>query len=385
MKIATASSVHEVGQAAWSACAEAEGNNPFISFAFMSALEDSGSATAKSGWMAQHLVIRDDDGGVRGIVPCYLKYHSQGEYVFDHGWAEAIHRAGGTYYPKLQVSVPFTPVTGPRLLTRDAGLKPVMLEALLALGRKASTSSVHITFLPERDAEVANDDQWLRRQDIQFHWHNPGYASFEDFLQSLSSQKRKNIRKERQAVAGEGVTFLQLSGSDIKEWHWDAFFAFYMDTGSRKWGRPYLSRRFFSLLGERMADKIILIIAMRGHHPIAGALNLRDDEALYGRNWGSTEHLPFLHFETCYYQAMDYAIAHGLSRVEAGAQGEHKLARGYMPVKTHSLHHIENPSLARAVSEYLDHERRAVEHDQAELAAHGPFRQGQRQGEEHDL
>lgn len=385
MKATTAGSLRDIGIRDWSLCAEAEGRNPFISHAFLSALEDSGSATAKTGWMAQHVVIRDNDGTIRGVAPCYLKYHSQGEYVFDHGWAEAVRRAGGSYYPKLQVSVPFTPVTGPRLLTPDAGIKPLLLEALVGVCRAAKASSVHITFLPERDAETADEDAWLWRQDIQFHWSNAGYANFDAFLGTLSSAKRKNIRKERQSVHEAGVSFLQLTGRDLKEWHWDAFFSFYIETGSRKWGQPYLNRRFFSLLSERMADRVLLVLALRGHDVIAGALNLMDDNTLYGRNWGATQHLPFLHFETCYYQAIDFAIATGRSRVEAGAQGDHKLARGYMPVKTHSLHHLVDPRLERAVREYLEHERRAVDHDQSELAGHAPFRRSGHQGESDGL
>jgi hypothetical protein len=382
LRASTAGSLRDIGARDWTICAEAEGHNPFISYAFLSALEDSGSASAKAGWMTQHVMLRDDDGSLRGVVPCYLKYHSQGEYVFDHGWAEAMRRAGGSYYPKLQVSVPFTPVTGPRLLTPDAGVKPLLFDALVKLCGKANASSVHITFLPERESEIADEDLWLRRHDIQFHWSNQGYGTFEDFLSTLSSAKRKNIRKERQAVHDAGVSFLHLTGSDLREWHWDAFFAFYMETGSRKWGQPYLNRRFFSLLSERMADRIMLVLALRGHDVIAGALNLMDDEALYGRNWGATVQLPFLHFETCYYQAIDYAISTGRSRVEAGAQGEHKLARGYLPVKTHSLHHLVDPRLERAVREFLEHERRAVEHDNRELAAHGPYRRDGRQGEQ---
>jgi predicted N-acyltransferase len=318
--------------------------------------------------------LLEDSSKILGAVPCYLKTHSQGEYVFDHGWAEAFQRAGGRYYPKLQIAVPFSPVSGPRLLAASEQDRSALLSGLVDHVKSTRTSSAHITFMTEAEWLVA-PEQWLRRQDIQFHWHNNDYASFDDFLAALSSNKRKNIRKERRAVAEMGITFQHVTGSDLTESHWDHFFAFYMDTGSRKWGRPYLTRTFFSLLGERMREHVLLVLAMRGDKIIAGALNMIGGDRLYGRNWGCIEDLSFLHFETCYYQAIDFAIVRGLKVVEAGAQGEHKLARGYVPVKTHSLHYLAHPGLSRAVAEYLEQERTAIDAHSELLAEHAPFRQ----------
>ncbi len=295
-----------------------------------------------------------------------------GEYVFDHGWADAYTRAGGNYYPKLQTSVPFTPATGPRLLA-PAPQKLKLMKGLEAATQQLGASSAHITFLPEPDWNNAPAN-WLKRQDIQFHWHNHNFNTFTDFLATLSSSKRKNIRKEREAVAARGITFEQLTGPELKEHHWDHFYAFYMDTGARKWGRPYLTREFFSLINERMAEHTLLILAKREGKIIAGALNFVGSDTLFGRNWGSTEDHPFLHFETCYYQAIDFAISRKLKVVEAGAQGEHKLARGYLPVKTHSLHHFAHKGLSRAVADYLEHERASIDQDQLLLAAHSPFK-----------
>ena len=309
-----------------------------------------------------------------GVVPAYLKSHSMGEYVFDHAWADAFERAGGHYYPKLQVSVPFTPVTGPRLLAPSKDLRALLLNGLRQLADESRASSVHVTFLPEEDWRELGLSPWLMRTDTQFHWFNQGYDTFDAFLDNLSSRKRKNIRKERQTMGELGIEFEQLTGSAITEAHWDAFFAFYMDTGSRKWGSPYLTRRFFSLIGASMAERVLLVMARRGQKMIAGALNFIGSDALYGRNWGAIEHHPNLHFEACYYQAIDFAISHKLARVEAGAQGPHKLARGYLPKSTHSLHYLAHPGLARAVADYLDHERRAVAEDQSALAEHAPFR-----------
>jgi uncharacterized protein len=371
-RIRTLSSLKHIGAAVWDGLANPPDQpfNPFVSHAFLSSLEESGSATRSTGWGAAHLVLEEDET-VKGLVPCYLKSHSQGEYVFDHGWADAFHRAGGRYYPKLQVSVPFTPATGPRLLAPDA-LKTKLFAGLEAAANQLGASSVHVTFLPERD--WSHSSTWLKRQDIQFHWHNQGFAAFSDFLASLSSSKRKNIRKEREGVSTRGISFAWLTGSDLTEAHWDHFFAFYMDTGSRKWGRPYLTREFFSMVSERMADRVLLVLAKRGSKIIAGALNFIGEDTLYGRNWGCVEDHPFLHFETCYYQAIDFAIERKLKVVEAGAQGEHKLARGYLPVKTHSLHYLAHKGLARAVAEYLEHERASIDQDQQLLAAHSPFK-----------
>jgi uncharacterized protein len=367
------SSLKHIKADVWDALANPKGQpfNPFVSHAFLSSLEDSGSATARTGWAASHLILEDGDK-VLGLVPCYLKNNSMGEYVFDHGWADAFTRAGGNYYPKLQISVPFTPATGPRLLAADVH-KPKLLKGLEAAAQQLGASSAHITFLPEADWSSAPPN-WLNRQDIQFHWHNQEFKTFADFLASLSSSKRKNIRKEREAVAVRGISFELLTGSDLTENHWDHFFGFYMDTGARKWGRPYLTREFFSLVNDRMAEHTLLILAKRDGKIIAGALNFIGSDTLFGRNWGAVEDHPFLHFETCYYQAIDFAIARGLKVVEAGAQGEHKLARGYLPVKTHSLHHIAHKGLARAVADYLEHERAAIEENQQVLQEHSPFK-----------
>ena len=376
MKIEIVSSMCEIDREAWNGCANPSGSpyNPFISHEFLSALETSDSAIRKTGWLGRHLVLRDDKDAVLGVAPAYLKSHSQGEYVFDHAWADAFERAGGRYYPKLQISVPFTPVTGPRLMAPTKELRALLLNGLRQLAGQTEASSVHITFLPEEDWRDLGASPWLKRTDTQFHWFNKGYGTFDDFLNDLSSRKRKNIRKERQTMESSGIGFEHVTGSALTEAHWDAFFAFYMDTGSRKWGRPYLTRRFFSLIGESMAEHVLLILARRGRKIIAGALNFIGSDALYGRNWGAIEHHPNLHFEACYYQAIDFAIARKLERVEAGAQGPHKLARGYVPKTTHSLHYLAHPGLARAVADYLEHERRAVAEDQSALALHAPFR-----------
>jgi predicted N-acyltransferase len=367
----------EIGAAAWNRCANPQGAtdpHPFTRYEFFAALEQSGSATARAGWQPCHLVLGENDA----ILPTYLKSHSQGEYVFDHAWADALERAGGDYYPKLQSSVPFTPVTGRRFLIaqgEEAG-RTALLQAGIAAVRQLKASSLHITFMTEVEWKAAGAAGYLLRTDQQFHWRNQGYRDFGDFLEGLSSSRRKNLRKEREAVRAEGVDFDLLTGADITEAHWDQFFAFYMDTGSRKWGTPYLTRDFFSRIGASMAEQILLVMARRGGRYIAGALNLFGGGILYGRNWGSTEYVPFLHFETCYYQAIDFAIARGLDKVEAGAQGEHKLLRGYMPEPTYSAHYIAHPGLRRAVDDYLAHERAAVAENIEALAEHGPFRKG---------
>ena len=376
MQIEVVPSIEMIRKADWDSCANPSGSafNPFISHAFLSALEKSDSATRKTGWHGQHLVLRDEAGSVQGVVPAYLKTHSMGEYVFDHAWADAFQRAGGRYYPKLQVAVPFTPVTGPRLLAATSEHRAMLLSGLRQLANDRPASSVHITFLPEEDWQQFGTAPWLRRTDTQFHWFNQDYASFDAFLADLSSRKRKNIRKERQSVCDAGITCEWVTGRDITEAHWDAFFAFYMDTGSRKWGSPYLTRRFFSLIGESLKEHILLVFARRSGRIIAGALNFIGSDALYGRNWGAIEHHQNLHFEACYYQAIEFAIARKLARVEAGAQGPHKLARGYLPKSTYSLHYLAHPGLARAVADYLEHEREAVAEDQSALAEHAPFR-----------
>jgi predicted N-acyltransferase len=352
--------------------------NPFVSHAFLHALEASRCVGARAGWLPQHLVAEDADGRFLGAVPCYLKSHSQGEYVFDHAWADAYERAGGDYYPKLQVSVPFTPATGPRLLVHraadPAALRKTLAEGLIALCRQRQASGVHATFLEPADREALSATGFLVRADQQFHWTNPGYASFEDFLSALSSRKRKLIRRERREALASGIAIEWLTGPDLTEAAWDAFFAFYMDTGSRKWGRPYLNRAFFSLIGESMRERVLLVMAKRAGRYIAGAINFIGAGTLFGRHWGAVEHHPFLHFEVCYYQAMDYAIAHRLPRVEAGAQGEHKLARGYAPVTTWSAHYLADPGLRRAIASYLARERAYVDAAGTALAAHTPFR-----------
>ncbi|WP_029584727.1 GNAT family N-acetyltransferase [Bradyrhizobium sp. URHD0069] len=353
------------------------GYNPFVSHAFFSALEASGSATARTGWGPRHLLARLD-GEIAGVVPCYLKSHSQGEYVFDRGWADAYERAGGRYYPKLQVSVPFTPATGPRLLVRDGAdreeIRTSLASGLVALCDATKASSVHVTFAPEAESKYLARCGFLQRNDQQFHWRNQGYGSFEDFLSSLNSRHRKAIRRERRDAIAEGITIHALNGSDITEDAWDAFFAFYMETGSRKWGRPYLTRSFFSLIGESMAKDVLLVMARRKSRWIAGAINFIGSDTLFGRNWGAIEHHPFLHFEVCYYQAIDFAIRRGLKTVEAGAQGEHKLARGYLPQTTYSAHYIADPDLRRAISDYLRRERAYVAEAGRELSDAAPFR-----------
>jgi predicted N-acyltransferase len=353
-------------------------HNPFVSHDFLSALEQSNSVGGRSGWQPRHLLAETTGGALLGAAPCYVKTHSRGEYVFDDGWAEAFERAGGDYYPKLQVAVPFTPVTGPRLLTRPGPLADsvggALADALTEITNENGLSSAHVTFLSEPEWRALGERGFLQRTDQQFHWENAGYAIFEDFLGRLASRKRKTIRRERKEALSPGIEVRWLTGSDLTEDIWDAFFAFYMDTGSRKWGRPYLTREFFSIIGEKMADRILLVMAKRAGQWIAGAINFIGGDTLYGRNWGAVEHHPFLHFELCYYQAIDYAIHHKLSRVEAGAQGEHKLARGYLPHTTYSAHFIANPGLRRAVAEYLARERAYVQAVGEELAAAAPFR-----------
>jgi uncharacterized protein len=360
-----------------SPCTENLPYNPFISHAFFSALEKSGSAVARTGWGARHLVARMAGKAV-GVVPCYLKNHSQGEYVFDHGWADAYERAGGSYYPKLQASVPFTPATGRRLLVRDgvdqARVRKALAGGLVGLCDAVNASSVHMTFAPEDEWEFLGEHGFLQRTDRQFHWRNEGYATFDDFLGTMASRHRKAIRRERRDALTNGITIHHLTGSDIIPEAWDAFFEFYMETGSRKWGRPYLTRAFYQQIGETMADDVLLVMAKRNDRWIAGAINFIGSDTLFGRHWGAIEHHPFLHFEVCYYQAIDFAIQCGLKRVEAGAQGEHKIARGYLPQTTYSAHYIADPSLRRAVRDYLKHERAYVQEAVEDLTEAGPFR-----------
>ncbi len=376
------SRIKEIGREAWDACAgnPAYQANPFVSFDFLDSLEESNCAVERTGWGPRHISVEDENGAIAAVAPLYLKSHSQGEYVFDHAWADAYERAGGAYYPKLLSASPFSPVTGPRLLVRpdvdpDAARR-VLLGGALTVCERAGASSLHVNFPDEADWTFLGEQGLLQRQNVQYHWRNDGYQTFDDFLAALSSGRRKTIRRERRDAAA-GLEILALSGSDLTEEHWDAFFTFYMDTGSRKWGRPYLSRLFFSLLGERMADRVLLIMARRDGRWIAGALNLIGDDCLYGRNWGCVEAAPFLHFELCYYQAIEQAILRGLARVEAGAQGEHKIARGYLPSPVYSAHWIADPALRTPVANFLKQERERVQGEMEWLEEEfSPFRRG---------
>jgi len=370
--------VSEIDAAYWDRLAGDD--NPFTSHVFLSLLEESGSVGGRSGWSPLPIVVEDEGGVPVAALPAYLKRHSQGEYVFDHSWANAWQRAGGDYYPKLQISVPFTPATGPRLLTGQGNAaRPDLAVPLLRVAEQLceqnGLSSAHATFIEPAQLPLFEEVGWLPRADIQFHWRNQGYASFDEFLGALSSAKRKNLRKER-AAAQEGVDIRALTGAAIRPEHWDAFWQFYQDTGARKWGTPYLTRAAFTLMGERMADRILLVLAFIDDVPVAGALNFIGGEALYGRYWGSVIDKPFLHFELCYYQAIDAAIALRLSRVEAGAQGQHKLARGYEPVQTWSAHYIADKGFRRAVADFLERERAGVAQDVLTLGGYTPFRKG---------
>jgi uncharacterized protein len=382
LRIRVIAAMSEIAAADWDRCAggcdAAGGPNPFTRHAFLAALEDSKSATARTGWQPQHLVAESADGTVIGVAPCYLKSHSRGEYVFDAGWADAYERAGGSYYPKLQVSVPFTPATGRRLLAAPGPVEAVaatgLAQGLVELCKLREASSVHVTFMTQAEWDLLGRRGFLLRNDQQFHWENGGFSCFDDFLAALASRKRKVIKRERRDGLADGIEVVWLTGTDLTEAAWDAFFAFYTETGSRKWGRPYLTRAFFSRLGETMADQTVLIMAKRAGRFIAGAINFVGAGTLFGRHWGAIEHHPFLHFEICYYQAIEYAIAHKLARVEAGAQGEHKLARGYLPATTYSAHYIADPALRRAIDDYLARERAYVEAAGRELLEASPFR-----------
>jgi len=374
--------VAEIGREGWEACTSNVdyASNPFISYDFIDALELSGCAVAQTGWAPHHLAVEDEAGQVAAVMPLYLKSHSQGEYVFDHSWADAYHRAGGRYYPKLQCAAPFSPVTGPRMMVR-ADIDPVMAKRTLlggavSLCERLEASSVHVTFPSKADWDFLGGEGLLQRQDQQYHWHNNGYQTFDDFLGALSSNRRKTIRRERRD-AQAGLEIVGLTGKDLTEEAWDAFYQFYEDTGARKWGRPYLNRPFFSMMGERMADQVLLIMAKRDGRYIAGALNLLGGDCIYGRNWGAVEDVPFLHFELCYYQAIEHAIRLGLPRVEAGAQGQHKIARGYLPAPVYSAHFIADPALREPVRRYLDQERAAVQNEMDWLSEeYSPFKAG---------
>lgn len=349
--------------------------NPFVSHGFLSLLEESGSVGRGTGWTPAPITIKGTDGQLVAALPAYLKSHSQGEYVFDHSWAHAFENAGGSYYPKLQIAVPFTPATGPRLLLADPAWAPPILIAAQNLAAQNGLSSVHATFIEPGQQPYFEQAGWLMRADTQFHWQDRDYGDFDGFLGSLTSRKRKDLRKER-AKAQEGVEIVHLTGDAITEAHWDAFWIFYQDTGMRKWGQPYLTRAAFSLMGQKMAEHILLILALDDGQPIAGALNFIGSDTLYGRYWGCSVDKPFLHFELCYYQAIDAALARGLSRVEAGAQGGHKMARGYAPELTWSAHYIPDPGFRRAVADFLVRERAAVQADRAMLTDMLPFKRG---------
>ncbi|MDF2233528.1 GNAT family N-acetyltransferase [Albimonas sp. CAU 1670] len=395
VEITALTSIDEIDAQDWDRCADPEGapgqppENPFLTHRFLKALEDSRSVGRGSGWAPRHLVARLGER-VIGVMPLYAKGHSQGEYVFDHSWAHAYERAGGDYYPKLQGAVPFTPATGRRFLVAPgetpAAVVSALVQGAVQLTASNGLSSLHVTFCTEAEWEMGAEIGLLQRTGEQFHWRNRGYADFEAFLADLSSRKRKNIRRERREATASGLTIRALTGDDLRPEHWDAFWRFYQDTGSRKWGSPYLTRDFFNRVQESLRDETLLVLAERDGRPVAGALNFIGRRSLFGRYWGCTEHHPCLHFELCYYQAIDFAIAQGLETVEAGAQGEHKLARGYLPVKTHSLHWIADPNFRRAVAEYLDAEREAVGDEIAWLSERSPFRKSDltREIEEHD-
>jgi predicted N-acyltransferase len=361
----------------WDACAGPD--NPFVSHAFLAAVEDSGSAGPRTGWLPQHAALRDEAGRLLACAPMYAKSHSYGEYVFDHGWAHAFERAGGRYYPKLQIAVPFSPVPGPRLLIRPGtGLDiPSIAAALAQAGDELGVSSVHATFCSEPEWTALGEAGWLRRLGMQFHWDNQGYTSFDDFLAALSSRKRKTLRRERRDANSCGLEFVTLRGPEITKAQWQAFFRFYSSTVDRKWGSAYLTPEFFPLLGDRLGDKVVLMLALQAGKPIAGALNLAGTTTLYGRNWGCDQEFPFLHFELCYYRAIDFAITHALRRVEAGAQGEHKIQRGYLPTPTYSAHWISHPGLRRAVDAFLDEERTAKLQEMAALMEYSPFKKAE--------
>ncbi|SDH34656.1 GNAT family N-acetyltransferase [Bosea robiniae] len=397
LTVRVATSLKAVPAGAWNACANPHAladaisasaapsdapaldrDNPFVSHEFLMALEDSRCIGGRTGWSPAYLLVEDEAGQLLAAAPSFLKSHSQGEYVFDHGWADAYERAGGRYYPKLLVAAPFTPATGPRLLVADGPradeARAALIDGLEALRGQTQSSSVHVTFAQEPDIAALQQAGYIERNDLQFHWQNEAFGSYDDFLATLASRKRKALKRERREALSAGISIDVLSGNDLTEAVWDDFFSFYEDTGARKWGRPYLNRAFFSAVGAAMGERIVLMMAKRAGRHIAGAINFRGANTLYGRNWGCIEDHPFLHFEVCYHQAIDYAIAHGLARVEAGAQGEHKLARGYRPVITRSLHQIADPGLRRPVAAYLAQEREQIAAAREALAAESPFR-----------
>ncbi len=374
LKTEIVESIADIPAQEWNACVDAD--EPFARHEFLSSLEDSRCVTPKSGWMPQHFVLREN-GEIRACAPAYLKGHSYGEYVFDWSWAEAYERAGGRYYPKLQCAIPFTPVTGRRVLLHpkaDQRHLDNVIDTMIAHAEKLNISSLHITFATKEEWQAFDAHGFSPRTGHQYHWNNNNYGSFDAFLHQLSSRKRKSIRKERRSVAESDIEIRVLSGTDIKDDHWNAFFAFYMDTSGKKWGHPYLNRDFFTLLGDRMGDQVVLVLALMGDRIVAGALNLKGSETLYGRYWGCLEDYKFLHFEACYYQAIEYAITHKLKRVEAGAQGQHKIQRGYLPIETYSAHWIRNASFKEAVNDFLLHDQRVNQMEMQELAKLSPYR-----------
>lgn len=369
-------SIHDIPATEWAQCAGPD--NPFVSHAFLSALEDSGSTGQQSGWVPRHVCLHSPDGQLAAVCPAYLKGHSWGEYVFDQGWARAFEAAGGRYYPKLQIAIPFTPVPGPRVLLHpDAPPQTtaVMADALRQICADTGLSSAHVTFCTEAESTALHQQGWLPRLGLQYHWHNRGYATFDDFLATLSARKRKSIKRERRDANAAGLTFETLQGASITQADWQAFYQFYRNTIDRKWGSAYLSAEFFPLMAQQLGERVVLMLARNGSTPVAAALNLMGTHTLYGRNWGCEGNWPFLHFELCYYRAIDFAIAHGLQRVEAGAQGEHKIQRGYEPTLTHSAHWLQSPGLRNAVDRFLQAERPAILAEAQALSTLTPYRQ----------
>ena len=378
LSVRAVESLSEIGEATWQRFANLEGSprDPFLSYAFLNALEQSGSVSADVGWLPYHLVLEDEAKQPLGVMPLYLKGHSQGEYIFDYSWADAFERAGGRYYPKMLSAIPFTPATGRRLLVASSEHESALVSGAAQIASEMNISSVHLNFLDQAAWRRRGDEGWLLRTHKQYHWQNQGYKTFDDFLDCLSSKKRKNIRRERRDALANDLEIQRLTGAEITEAHWDAFYQFYIDTGSRKWGSAYLTRLFFSLVGAAMAEDILLVMVRRDGRYVAGAINFIGGDCLFGRNWGCIEHHPFLHFEVCYYQAIEFAIEHGLSRVEAGAQGEHKLARGYMPSHTYSAHWIVHDGFRDAVGRYLEEERTHIAEEIDYLEQFSPFKAG---------
>ena len=376
LSVRAVESLSEIGEATWQRFANREGSprDPFLSYAFLSALEQSGSVSADVGWLPYHLVLEDEAKQPLGVMPLYLKGHSQGEYIFDYSWADAFERAGGRYYPKMLSAIPFTPATGQRLLVASSEHESALVAGAAQIAGEMNISSVHLNFLDQAAWQRRGDEGWLLRTHKQYHWQNQGYKTFDDFLDCLSSKKRKNIKRERRDALANDLEIQRLTGAEITEAHWDAFYQFYIDTGSRKWGSAYLTRSFFSLIGATMVEDILLVMVRRDGRYIAGAINFIGGDCLFGRNWGCIEHHPFLHFEVCYYQAIEFAIEHGLSRVEAGAQGEHKLARGYMPSHTYRAHWIVHDGFRDAVGRYLEEERTHIAEEIDYLEQFSPFK-----------